>query len=137
MDLRYGVKLPFICKYKTLAHNFLLANTRTGNLLKQLAKDDILLKNYDTIFKEYSQEGIIEKASNTPSKSCVRYHPHQSVIRNNRETSKMRIAFDDSGEFKNEKSLNNVLDPASNCLLLLLSRIKLQFCVEFRDCLHF
>ena len=28
----------------------------------------------------------------------------------------MRIAFDDSGTFKNEKSLNNVLDPASNCL---------------------
>ena len=70
---RYEVKLPFIGETKTLPDNYLLAKTRTGNLLKQLTKDDNLLKNYDTIFKEYLQEGIIEKASNIPNEGYVHY----------------------------------------------------------------
>ena len=58
---RYEVKLPFIGENKTLPDYYLLAKTRAGTLLKQLAKDDALLKNYDTILKEYLQEGIIQK----------------------------------------------------------------------------
>ena len=42
---RYEVKLHFIGESKTLPDNYLLAETRAGNLLKQLAKDDNLLKN--------------------------------------------------------------------------------------------
>ena len=76
------MKLPFIGETKTLPDNYLLAKTRTGNLLKQLAKDDNLLKNYDTIFKEYLQEGIIEKASNIPNEGYVHYLAHPPVIRN-------------------------------------------------------
>ena len=41
-------------QWKTLPDNYLLAKTRTGNLLKQLA-DDALLKNYEAIFKQYLQ----------------------------------------------------------------------------------
>ena len=92
--------------------NYLLAKTRAGNLLKQFS----LLKNYDTIFKEYLQEGIIEKASNIPH-----YFPHLPVIRNDRETSKMRIVFDASAKFRNEKSLNDALVPGPYLLPLLLN----------------
>ena len=104
----YEVKLPFIGENKTLPENYLLAKMRTGNLLKQLAKDDALLKSYDTIFKEYLQEGIIEKASNIPNEGYVHYLPHRPVTRNNRETSKIHIVFDASSKFKNEKSLIDV-----------------------------
>ena len=93
--------------------------------MKQLAKDDALLKSYDTIFKEYLQEGIIEKASNIPNEGYV-YLPHGPVICNNREISKIRIIFDASARFKNEKSLNDVLDPRP-CLLPLLFNILLRF----------
>ena len=82
---RYEVKLPFIGENKTLPDNYLLAKRRTGNLLKQLAKDDALLKSYGTIFKEYLQEGIIEKASNIPNEGYVHYLPHRPVVCNNRE----------------------------------------------------
>ena len=68
---QYEVKLPFICGRKTLPDNRLLAKTRAGNLLKQLAKHDALLKNYDTIFREYLQEGIEEKASNIPNQRRI------------------------------------------------------------------
>ena len=94
--------------------------------MKQLFKDDTLLKNYDTIFKEYFQEGITEKASNIPNEGCVHYLPHRPVIRNDRETCKMRIVFDASAKFKNEKSLKDVLDPGP-CLLPLLFNISLRF----------
>ena len=123
---RYEVKLPFIGENKTLPDYYLLAKTRAGTLLKQLAKDDALLKNYDTILKEYLQEGIIRKASNIPNKGYVHYLPHRPVIRNNRETSNIRIVFDASVKFKNEKFLNDVLDPGQ-CLLPLLFNMLLRF----------
>ena len=41
---RYEVKLPFIGENKTLPDNYLLAKTRTGNLLKQLAKERLVKK---------------------------------------------------------------------------------------------
>ena len=97
---RYELKVPFIGKNKTLPDNYLLAKTRTGNLLKQLAKDDALLKNYGTIFKEYLQKGIIEKASNFPKEGYVHHLPHRPVIRNDREASKIHIYFDASAKFK-------------------------------------
>ena len=41
---RYEVKLSFIGENKTLPGNYLLAKTRTGNLLKQLAKERLVKK---------------------------------------------------------------------------------------------
>ena len=61
----------FYLRKKTLPDNRLFAKTRIGNLLKQLAKHDALLKNYDTIFSEYLQEGIEEKASNIPNQRRI------------------------------------------------------------------
>ena len=104
----------------------MLAKTRTGNLWTQLAKEDALLKSYETIFKEYSQERIIEKGSNIPNEGYVHYLRHQPVIRNNRERRKIRIVFDASSKSKNEKSLNDVADPGP-CLLQLLFNILLRF----------
>ena len=69
---RHEVKLPFISENKTLPDNYLLAKTRAGNLLKQLAQNDALSKNYDTIFKENLQEGIIEKPFNISNEGYVR-----------------------------------------------------------------
>ena len=83
--------------------------------MKPLAKDDALLRNYDTIFKEHLQERVIEKACNIASEGCVHYLPHQHIIGNELETSKLRMVFDALGKFKNEKFLNDVLDPRSNC----------------------
>ena len=76
---RYEVKLPFICEYKTLSDNYLLAKTRTVNVLKQLAKGNALLKNY---------EGIIEKAPSIPNEGCINYLSHQPSIHNDRGTKK-------------------------------------------------
>ena len=85
-----------------------------------------MLKNYDTIFKEYLQEGIIGKASNIPNEGYIHYLSHPPVIRNDRETSKIRVVFDASAIFKHEKSLNDVLD-LGPCLLPLLFNILPRF----------
>ena len=104
----------------------MLAKTRTENLLKQLAKDAALLKNYDTILKEYLQKRIIEKASDIPNEGYIRYLPHRPVIGNDRESSKMRGGFEASARFKIEKSLNDFLDPGP-CLLPFLFNILLHY----------
>ena len=78
------------------------------------------------ILKGDLQEGIIEKASNISNEVYVHYLPHRPVICNNQETSKIRTVFDTPAKFKNEKSLNDVLDPGP-CLLPLLFNILLRF----------
>ena len=85
---RYEVKLPFICENKTLSDNYLLAKTRTVNVLKQLAKGNALLKNYEIIFKENLQEGIIEKVPSIPNEGCINYLSHRPSIHNDRGTKK-------------------------------------------------
>ena len=123
---RYEVKLHFIGENETLPDNYLLAKTRTENLLKQLAKDAALLKNYDTILKEYLQKRIIEKASDIPNEGYIHYLPHRPVIGNDRESSKIRGGFEASARFKIEKSLNDFLDPGP-CLLPFLFNILLHY----------
>ena len=77
---RYEVKLPFIGETKTFPANYLLAKTRRENLLKQLAKDDNLLKNYDTIFKDYLQVGNIEKAISQTKVTLIISHTDLSFV---------------------------------------------------------
>ena len=68
---------------------------------------------------------MIGKASNIPNEGYVNYLSHPPVICNDREASKIRVAFDASAIFKYEKSLNDVLDPGT-CLLPLLLNILLR-----------
>ena len=77
---RYEVKLPFIGETKTSPANYLLAKTRRENLLKQLAKDDNLLKNYDTIFKDYLQVRNIEKAISQTKVTLIISHTDLSFV---------------------------------------------------------
>ena len=58
------------------------------NVLKQLAKGNALLKNYEIIFKENLQEGIIEKVPSIPNEGCINYLSHRPSIHNNRGTKK-------------------------------------------------
>ena len=73
---------------------------------------------YDKIIKQYITDNIVEIVpsddSGEPSK--VHYLPHRAVIRENRETTKVRIVYDASACLKNEPSLNDCLY-AGPCLL--------------------
>ena len=101
------------------------------NLGRILSADLILL-----IFKSLSKTrwhrccvlySIIERVGTlADNKELVHYLPHHPVVRENKETTKVRIVFDASSKVKTQPSLNDVLH--SDCYLLpFLQDILLRF----------
>ena len=56
----------------------------------------------------------------------MHYLPHRGVIREDHDTTKLRIVFDASAEIRNELSLNNIVY-SGPCLLPYLDDILLRF----------
>ena len=75
------------------------------------------------------KEGIVEHVQNNDNKITpgqVHYLPHRAVIRENNETTKLRIVFDASSKAKGEHCLNDILY-SGPCLLSYLYEILLRF----------
>ena len=71
-----------------------------------------MFHEYDKIIKDYIKEDIIEIVP--PSEEIVlpgsaHYLPHRTVVKENRETTKVRIVFDGSAHSLNKPSINDVL----------------------------
>lgn len=60
--------------------------------------------------REQLTTGIIEQVPENPSGNIVHYVPHQPVIRENGETTKMRIVYDCSSK------ANDKVSPLNDCL---------------------
>ena len=88
---RYTSKLPFVKNPDLLPDNYILAKHRTDNLLKNLRKQPELLKEYDRIISEYIKEGILEEMPIDFKTKSVHYLPHRAVVKEDRETTKVRI----------------------------------------------
>ena len=79
------------------------------------------------IFKEQLSLGFIEKVDTPNSKpGQVHYLPHLSVIRFDKETTKVRAVFDASAKVKSNPSLNDYLDKGPQ-LTPLIFNILLRF----------
>ena len=77
-----------------------------------------LLKDYDDIFKDYEANGIIEKVPEEEiavEPGAVHYLPHRPVVREDKETTKIRAVFDASCS-SGGPSLNDCLYPGPNLL---------------------
>ena len=60
---------------------------------------------YNKIIKQYINDGIVEPVRSTTTSydiGSVRYLPHRAVVRQNRDTAKVRIVFDASAHVDNE-----------------------------------
>ena len=78
----------------------------------RLSKNNNLFNEYDKVIKHYLKEDIVQIVP--PSEEIVlpgstHYLPHRAVIKENRETMKVRIVFDGSAHSPNEPSINDVL----------------------------
>ena len=95
---RYITKLPFKPDHEVLPDNFKICEGRLKTFKNKLIAGNIL-HEYDHIFCEYEENGIIgrvpldEVAKKTGQ---VHYLPHRSVIRNDKLTIKIRAVFDAS-----------------------------------------
>ena len=71
-----------------------------------------LFKKYGKYFKEQLEAGIIEELQENDHglDGWTHYLPHHPVIRQDKETTKLRVVFDDSCSFAKNPSLNQCLN---------------------------
>ena len=91
------MKLPFKEQHSILLDNFKLSATRLDNQLKRLKQQPHIPKEYDKIITDQLESGIIEELN--PSMDCpepgkVHYLPYHLVIREQAETTKIRLVYD-------------------------------------------
>ena len=70
---------------------------RLKSLLGKLKEDPEKFEQYDNIIKEQLAEGVIERVTSQPNGKKY-YIPHKLVIRENAESTKMRIVYDASAK---------------------------------------
>jgi len=120
---RYTVKLPWRKGFELKDSNFEISYSRLNNLLKSL-KIKNKFNQYNEIFRSYLNKGYIEQ---TVRDSREYFIPHHAVMKNDRETTKMRIVFDGSVGSKSKISLNDCLDKGPSLLQDLTNQL-----VKFR-----
>ena len=81
-----------------LAGNYTNCEKRMKNLTKKLSKNEKLLQDYNDILKEQLAHNITEKISEDDSEKIndigtVHYLTHRLAIKQERETTKVRIVF--------------------------------------------
>ncbi|XP_064475573.1 uncharacterized protein LOC135389456 [Ornithodoros turicata] len=113
---RYQVSFPWNEKVARLRDNKEIAMKRLGPLTKRLLRDEQIMKEYDTGMREYMENGIAEEAPETAiaSPNPLYYMPHQSVVRCDSKTTKLRIVFDASSSAPGCLSLNDTLSSGPN-----------------------
>lgn len=114
---RYVTKLPFKPDHEPIPDNFEVCEARLKSLKRQLMKQN-LQDAYQDIMTDYETKGIIERVPDKEipcTEGMVHYLPHRPVIREDKETTKVRAVFDASCDV-NGPSLNNCLYSGPNLL---------------------
>ena len=129
----YEARLPWKTSQTVLPDNKDLSTGRLHSVTRRLEKMG-KLKEYDAIMQEQINDGILEAVQQQPTNEAVHYVPHQPVIREGAESTKLRIVFDCSAKSNPAApSLNDCLQtgPALQPLLfdiLLRNRFR-RYCV--------
>ena len=117
---RYSVSLPWKLGHKPLPSNYANSLCRLKSQMNKLKKNPAVLEACNNIIQEQEQAGIIEKVTSLEKADKIHYLPHQTVIRTEAETTKVRMVFDASSKDKKScTSLNNCIHvgPPLNPLL--------------------
>ncbi|CAG9112505.1 unnamed protein product [Plutella xylostella] len=110
---RYVVRLPFNtedpeCQYGQSQN---IARKRFQLLEKKLMKNPGLKKDYEGVIEEYAQLNHMSLITDSEEKNNEKavYLPHHAVVREDKETTKVRVVFDASCKGVNNVSLNDNL----------------------------
>ena len=93
-----------------LPDNYEVAVSRLNSVLKRLRRNPELLAEYNRIIEEQSSKGIISEVDSNSEIKVGRLHflPHRLVIREDKQTTKVRIVYDASAK-STGPSLNECL----------------------------
>ncbi|GFX89483.1 DUF1758 domain-containing protein [Trichonephila clavipes] len=95
---RYEVELPRKRDSDELSDNFNLEKGQLGSPMRKWQKDKVLYSEYCKVFRNYLDDGIIEKVTNLfiSTNDPVLYFPLQVMIKNESLTTKQQTTFDAS-----------------------------------------
>ena len=120
---RYQVKLPFKDNHPMLPDNYTVALRRLTTTIKKLKNQPEILKQYDDVIRKQLQSGVVEivPQDQIPQPGDVHYLPHRTVVRLDRDTTKVRVVYDASSKVFGP-SLNDCLyiGPSLNPLLFYI-----------------
>ena len=120
----YETRLPWKGDHPPLPSNESGSLKRLGSLVQRLKKTG-RLDEYDAIIQDQLREGIVEEAD-MPASGKEFYIPHKAVVRENAESTKMRVVYDASAKaHSSAPSLNDCLEvgpPLQNKLWKVLVR---------------
>ena len=120
----YEARLPWKGDHPPLPSNESGSLKRLGSLVQRLKKTG-RLDEYDAIIQEQLRQGIVEEAD-MPASGKEFYIPHKAVVRENIESTKMRVVYNASAKaHSSAPSLNDCLEvgpPLQNKLWKVLVR---------------
>ena len=126
-DQRYEVCLPWKNdvdgEWESI---YELCKSRLFSLYKKLKENPVLMKQYDDVFKEQLENGVIEKVRSQGKEADSKAHflCHFGVARQERETTKLRVVFDGSAKWNIDSlSLNDRLEVGANHMPLLFDTV--------------
>ena len=110
-DGRYEVSLPWKENHPLLPTNYQLSLNRLRGLLHRLRHQPTVLQQYDNVIQDQLKKGMIQPVQDLEDiqEARVHYLPHHAVIRQDRETTKLRVVYDASAKRQDAPSLNNCL----------------------------
>ena len=104
----YETALPWKGNHPPLPNNKEGSMYRLNSLLRKLQRTN-MLSQYDAVIREQLEEGVVERAP-TEATGKEFYLPHRAVVRENAETTKLRVVYDASARtHSGAPSLNECL----------------------------
>ncbi|KAJ8040732.1 Alpha-N-acetylgalactosaminide alpha-2,6-sialyltransferase 6 [Holothuria leucospilota] len=123
---RYQVAIPWKEGAPRPPVNREMAASRLINLEKNLMKRPKVASEYQRIIKDYESKGYVSKVDSSGSNEGGWYLPHFPVVRDDKETTKVRIVMDAAAKL-NDRSLNDCIESGpklQNDLFEVLLRIR-------------
>ncbi|XP_054265924.1 uncharacterized protein LOC128988558 [Macrosteles quadrilineatus] len=117
---RYEVSLPWVDCHPPLPSNRELAEKRLSTVVKKLDGNN-LTEDYDSVFKQWLSDGIIEAVPSDDLNNNFHYLPHRPVVKESSITTRIRPVFDASAKTKFSPSLNDCIENGPNLIELIPS----------------
>ena len=121
---RYEVKLPWNSN-RPESTNQGMCLVRLRQLMARLKRSPALLQEYNKIFQTQLEANIIELVPKAEWNACnAHFLPHHGVVREDKDTTKLRIVFDGSAKVeKSHHSLNECLEKGPNLTPLVFDML--------------
>ncbi|KAL0810831.1 hypothetical protein ABMA28_010141 [Loxostege sticticalis] len=108
-DGRFIVKLPLRAERDCLGNSLQLAKKRFFNLESRFRRQPLLKELYFDFMREYADLGHLSDCGDVQRFLEVGYFlPHHPVLKNNSESTKLRVVFDASARSSSGLSVNDI-----------------------------